>query len=296
MINQEEIFSNLNDGILAERGRAFQSNLRKNLDLIKKWGGLRPVVESMSGRHILVIGSGPSLDNCYDILKILRLRDDIIFIAADMALKPLCAHGINPQYVITCETTPSDFFSEIDTENMHLLSFSCSSYSNIRKWNGRISFFNWMVNGGIYDKLWREAGEGLGFVATGSIVTTQAVSLALGCGISSLLLVGNDMGFFDRFYASGTSPSEKKFFISGRLNPHNSIEMNKGRTARGYKVIRNGELFYINNQFLAGRLWLENLFRSAPYPVADCSRPGCPAGVVNKIDLADYLAIFNNKT
>ena len=40
-----------------------------------------------------------------------------------------------------------DFFSEIDTENMHLLSFSCSSYSNIRKWKGKISFFNWMVDG-----------------------------------------------------------------------------------------------------------------------------------------------------
>lgn len=295
MIDQEEIFSNLNEGILAERGRAFKSNLGKNRSLIKKWGGLRPVVESLSGKHILVIGSGPSLDHCYHILELLSRRDDIVLLASDMALKPLWAHGIKPRYVITCETTPTDFFSEINTENMHLLSFSCASYSNIRKWKGRISFFNWMVNGEIYDNLWKEAGEELGFVATGSIVTTQAVSLALGCGIASLLLVGNDMGFFDRFYASGTSPSEKKFFISGRFNPHNSIEMNKGRIAREYEVFRDGELFYINNQFLAARLWLENLFRSAPYPVADCSRPGCSAGAVHKIDLADYLAIFNNK-
>ena len=87
----------------------------------------------------------------------------------------------------------------------------------------------------LYDDLWKEAGEELGFVATGSIVTTQAVSLVLGCGIASLLLVGNDMGFFDRFYASGASPAEKKFFISGRLNPHTSIDMNRGRAGQGLR-------------------------------------------------------------
>lgn len=295
MINQDEIFSNLNQGMLAERSRAFKNNLKKNRVLIKKWGGLRPVIGRFTGKHVIVIGSGPSLNGCYDILKILRSRDDVILLAVDMALKPLCSHGVRPHFVITCETTPADFFSGIDTGNMHLLSFSCSSHSNIRKWEGDISFFNWMVNGEIYDNLWREAGEELGFVATGSIVTTQAVSLVLGCGIASLLLVGNDMGFFDRFYASGTSPSERKFLVSGRFNSCDTIEMNKGRIAREYDVKSSGELYYMNNQFLAARLWLEKLFRSAPYPVADCSRPGCPAGVVNKIDLADYLAALNNK-
>ncbi len=295
MIDQEEIFSKLNEGILTERGRAFKRNLAKNLPLIKKWGGLRPVVQSLSGKHILVIGSGPSLDSSYEALETLSRREDIILIVSDMALKPLWSRGIRPQFIITCETTPTDFFSGIDTESMHLLSFSCSSFSNIRKWRGKISFYNWMVNGEIYDQLWSDAGEELGFVATGSIVTTQAVSLALGCGIASLLLVGNDMGFFDRFYASGAGPSEKKFLISGRFNPHNTIDMDKGRRAREYRVIRSGELFYVNNQFLAARLWLERLFSSAPYPVADCSTPGCSAGIVQKIGLAEYLELFSGK-
>jgi len=295
MINQEEIFSNLNDGMLVERGRAFKNNLKKNISLIRKFGGLRQVIGNFTGKHVIVAGSGPSLDGCYEILKKLSLRDDIVLLASDMALKPLCERGVQPHYIITCETTPTDFFSGINTENMHLLSFSCSSHSNIRKWKGKISFFNWMIDGEIYDDLWREAGEDLGFVATGSIVTTQAVSLVLGCGIASLLLAGNDMGFFDRFYASGASSAEKKFFSSGRLNPPASIDMNKGRSARDYLVKRDGELFYTNNQFLAARLWLENLFGGAPYPVADCSRPGCSAGIVHKIDLSEYLDIFNNK-
>lgn len=296
MIDQKEIFAQLNEGILAERSYIFKKNLKKNLPLIMKNGGLSSVVQSLKGKHMLVIGSGPTLDDSIEILKKLRSKKDIIFIAADMALKPLYGCGISPHYVITCETTPVDFFSGIDTGKMHLLAFSCSSHSNIRRWNGGMSFFNWMVDGDLYDELWKEAGEGLGFVASGGIVTTQAVSLVLGCNVSSLLLVGNDMGFFDRFYASGTSQSEKKFFISGRLNPHTSIDMNRGRMARDYQVKRGGELFYTNNQFLAARLWLENLFKSAPYPVAECGKPGCSAGVIQKIDLAGYLDIFENRT
>ena len=150
-----------------------------------------------------------------------------------------------------------------------------------------------MADGEFYDELRAEAGEDLGSVATGSIVTTQAVALVLGCGIASLLLVGNDMAFFDRFYASGAAPAEKKFFISGRLNPPDSIEINRGRLARDYEIRREGDLFYTNNQFLAARLWLEKLFKSDPYPVADCSTPGCSAGIVHKIHLEDYVSIFN---
>ncbi len=296
MINQEEIFSKLNDGMLAERSRSFENNLKKNIPLIARWGGLMPVVGSFAGKHVIIIGAGPSLDSCYGVLGKLRSREDILLLSSDMALKPLCEQNIVPQFVITCETTPTDYFSEIDTSEIHLLSFSCSSFSNIRKWKGKISFYNWMTDGEIYSNLWREAGEGLGFVATGSIVTTQAVSLALGCGVASLLLVGNDMGFFDRYYASGTSSAKKKYFLSGRFNTHSSIEMNTGRSARDYHVKRDGELFYTNNQFLAARLWLEKLFRSAPYPVADCSRPGCSPGVISRIDIQDYISIFEKNS
>ncbi|MCL1834202.1 MAG: DUF115 domain-containing protein [Leptospirales bacterium] len=295
MVNQQEIFLKLNEGMLEEKGYAFKNNLKKNLSLIKKYGGLESVVNSFKNKHVLVIGAGPSLEKKYETLRILMSNYNILLIAADIALRPLYENGIKPQFVITCETTPNDFFSGIKTDNIHLLAFSCSSNTNLRKWKGNISFYNWMINSQFYDNLWREAGEYLGFVATGSIVTTQAVSLALGCGIASLLLVGNDIGFFDKFYAAGVISSEKIFFSSKRLKTHTTIDMNRGRSARDYEILREGELFYTNNQFLAAKMWLEQLFQSAPYPVADCSKPGCSSGVINKIDINEYLAIFNNK-
>ncbi len=292
MADQNEIFSKLNEGMLLERSRAFRNNLEKNIPLIKRWGGLRGVVESFRGKHVIVIGAGPSLDGCMGAIESLARLDNVVLIATDMALAPLCGCGVRPQYVITCETTPGSFFNGIDTSDMHLLSFSCSSNSNIRGWRGRVSFYNWMINGGIYDELWSRAGD-LGFVATGSIVTTQAVSIVLGCGIASLLIAANDMGFFDRFYASGVCSAERIFFGNGRFNTAAAIDMNRGRMAREYRILRDGEVFYTNNQFLAAKLWLENLFKSAPYPVADCSVPGCSAGVVHKTEIHEYLSILN---
>ncbi|HOP63448.1 MAG TPA: DUF115 domain-containing protein [Spirochaetota bacterium] len=295
MINRDEIYSNLNAGLKGERGEALKRNLNKNLPLISSAGGLAGVVDSIAGKHAVVIGAGPSLDRNIIHLKKYRERLDFVYLATDMALKPLCRAGITPRFVITCETTPVDFFSGIDTRDIHLLAFSCSSFSNLRKWRGGISFYNWMIEGEPYTSLWDLAGRELGSVATGSIVTTQAVSIVLGCSISSLVLVGNDMGFYDRFYAAGTLGGEKRHLGTGRLNPGERLEMGSVRRSRCYEVKRDGAIFYTNNQFLAAKYWLEDLFGKNPYPVIDCSEPGCSEGSVTKMELYKYFEIFERK-
>ena len=289
MISKNEIYSGLNNGILEERGAAFTSNLEKNLPSIAASGGLRGVVSRFAGKHVVIIGAGPSLDRNLPLLKRYGSRLDFVYVAADMALRPLLLCGIEPAFAITCETTPSDFFSGLDTRGIHLLAFSCSSSSNLRKWKGKISFYNWMIEGEEYAPLWDMAGRELGSVATGSIVTTQAVSIVLGCHVASAALVGNDMGFSDRFYASGTVGRERFTHDSNRLNPDVNLNMSAARRSRLYELRRSGALYYTNNQFLAAKYWLEGLFRSSPFPVVDCSEPGCSEGTVTKMELKRYF-------
>lgn len=295
MINRQEIYANLNEGILDERGDALSGNLEKNLPLISSAGGLSGIVDSLAGKHVIIIGAGPSLDKNIPYLRKFRDRLDFAYIASDMALRPLLLSGIKPHYVITCETTPADFFSGLETSGIHLLAFSCSSASNLRKWRGKISFYNWMIEGEFYSRLWDRAGRNLGSVATGSIVTSQAVSIALGCRIAALLLVGNDMGFYDRFYASGTVSGDRRLLLSGRFNPAANIEIDTARRGRYYEVRRKGALFYTNQQFLAAKYWLEDLFSKTPCPVVDCSVPGCSEGRVTKMELKAYLENIDRK-
>ena len=290
------LFSTLNSGIIAERGAAFRRNLEKNLPLIGKSGGLGPVIPMLQGRHVIITGAGPSLDANISSLAGIAGDRRFALIAADMALRPLAIRGISPDFVITCEATPVDFFSGIDTSRMHLLAFSCSSFTSLRKWRGRISFYNWMLEGDFFSSLWERAGTGLGYVATGSIVTTQAVSIAMGCGILSLMLAGNDMGFRDRFYALETVRFTRGHHESGRFSPAAGIEMGTCRNNRCYELVRDGRTFFTNRQFLAARYWLDELFGREPFPVADCSFPGCSPSIVYKTGLDEYINTVKQKS
>ncbi len=222
-------------------------------------------------------------------------RDNLVIMASDMSLLPLCNRDIFPRYVISCETTPVDYFSSIDTGKMHLLAFSCMSNTNLRKWQGDISFYNWMIHNDMYDKLWEKAGIELGFAATGSIVTTQAISIALGCNLQSLMLIGNDMGFKTEYYVKETVVYKKNLINLNRLYPLEKIEFDKSRNRREFEIHRGSRLYYTNNQFLAAKEWLEDLFKRITIPIYEANDLGCSPQSVQKTSLKKYLERFDKR-
>ncbi|MBN1497837.1 MAG: DUF115 domain-containing protein [Spirochaetes bacterium] len=293
MVDKDQLYRNLNEGILAERLGAFRRNLGKNLPLIRRYGGLKRIVPCLEGRTAVVIGAGPSLEKHYAALKKLQYRDEMVYIAADMALGPLVKSGIRPRFVISCETSPVDFFGGIDTARMHLIAFSCMSHANLMRWRGDISFYNWLIDDASYRELWETAGLELGSVATGSLVTTQAVAFALGCGISGLVMAGNDLGFSDRFYARGAVACRALLAGSSRLETSETREMARSRRAMEYRIRRGERDFFTTRQFLAAKMWLEDLFRGGRSPVYDCSVPGCSEKYVIKTELSAFFSAID---
>lgn len=294
-MDKNELFKSIHQGISEERYRAFRCNLRKNLPYIKRFGGLERVVRMLAGRHVVVVGAGPSLAKDLHALKKYGSRRELALIAADMALRPLTRHGIRPAFVISCETTPAGFFDGIETSAMHLLAFSCMAHSTLRGWKGDISFYNWMLRGGYYDELWKEAGESLGYVATCSIVSTQAVSLALGCPVASLAMAGNDLAFRRSFYLRGTLRHARYTETCGRFASPESMEFDAIRKAREYMIDRQGRTYFTNGQFLAAKLWLEDLFSRLNMPIIDSSDPGCSETAVRKAALGAHLAHLDRR-
>lgn len=293
-MDRDTLFRELNEGIIKERHRTFRSNLQKNLQHIRRHGGLGRIVPGFADKSVVVAGAGPSLERSYDHLRRFQFRKEIAIIATDMALLPLVRNGIQPGFVISCESTPVNFFRNIATEGMHLLAFSCISNTSLREWQGDISFYNWMIHNRFYDELWEIAGSDLGYVATGNLVTTQAISFALGCGIRSLFLIGNDLGFIDRYYARGTVHDSRNN-KTGRWNTIETGAYNTVRRAREYIIKRNDRVYYSNNQFLAGKLWLEELFQEQPIPVYDGSEPGCSEEHVEKMGVDGFFKQFERR-
>jgi len=294
-VDRDRLFGDLNEGILAERRTAFERNLGHNLPLIRRYGGLKRIIPELSGKGAVVIGAGPSLEKNLGLLKRCQLRRELVYIAVDMALGPLASAGIRPRFVISCEASPVDFFQGIDTAGIHLLAFSCASCVNLRKWRGDMSFYNWMIHRPEYAALWDTAGRDLGFLGTGSLVTTQAAAFALGCGVGSLVLVGNDLGFEDRFYARGTVAHRNMNRTTCRIAPPETLEMQRSMRARKYRILRGTREFYTTRQFLAGKLWLEDLFRNVRVPVYDCSDPGCSEKYVAKMELIDFMGAIDSR-
>ncbi|MDY6934095.1 MAG: 6-hydroxymethylpterin diphosphokinase MptE-like protein [Spirochaetota bacterium] len=289
------LFKELNEGIIQERFFAFKRNLCKNIKYIERYGGLSRVIPLFDSKSVIIVGAGSSLKRELDILKRYCNRREIAIISTDMALAPLYKNGILPKFVISCETTPVDFFRDISTDNMHLLAFSCLSNVNLRKWKGDISFYNWMIHNPLYDKLWETAGLDLGFVATGGIVTTQAVSLALSCNIQSLMLIGNDLGFRREYYIKESVVFNNNLSLSNRLDTMETMDMKMIRKSRQYEINRGESVFYSNNQFLAAKFWLEELFSKTSIQVFDSSDPGCSEGSLKKVELRNFFGRFDRR-
>lgn len=295
MIEKEIVFRNINEGIVEERLHIFQKNLEKNLKYIKEFGGLSRIVPRFEGKNVIIAGAGPSLLDEISLLKKYQHREEIVIIATDMSLLPLVNKGIYPSYVISCETMPVDYFSPVSTEELHLLAFSCISSTNLRKWRGDISFYNWMISGNGYDALWEKAGD-LGAVATASIVTTQAVSFSLGCKIKSLMITGNDMAFGTQYYIKNTVVFKNNTDRLTRFNSMETADFSRIWKKREYKIKRGDKLYYTDNQFLAAKMWLEDLFKNMRVPIYDSSIPGCSENSVKKCTLKDYLSLFDKRT
>lgn len=292
-MDKNALFEKINQGVLEERYHIFKRNLCKNLEFIRKFGGLQRIVPYLKNKNVIIIGAGPSIDSGIISLKKYQYREDIVIISTDMSLLPLLRKGIYPAFVISCETTPVDFFSSAATEKMHLLAFSCMSNSNLRKWKGDISFYNWMIHNSMYDELWSKSGD-LGSVATGSVVTTQAVSLALGCGINSLMLAGNDLGFRREYYAKETVVYRNNLIRNNRLCSLETFDANITWQKREYEIKRDKRISFTNNQFLSAKLWLEELFKDVKIPVYDASDPGCSEGSVLKVSIREYSKIYES--
>lgn len=291
----QTLYRILNEGMLEERSEAFHRNLRKNLPIIKKHGGIAPVVASLRGKNICIAGAGPSLERAVGVLRKYQHRYELAVIAVDMALLPLLSHGIVPAYVISCETTPLDYFDTAESARIHLLAFSCMAPVNVRRWRGAISFFNWMIGGAPYDALWDKAGRELGAIATGNIVTTQALSLALGCAPESVFLTGNDLAFDRVYYTRGTVVHRTRMRNASRLFPIESADQETMRKCRDYEFHREGRKYYTSHQFYAAKTWIEELLSKTKIRVFDASDPGISGKYAAKVTPDEYFSRFERR-
>lgn len=188
-------------------GRYLLNTLR-NAGAIAKEGDAASLKGLCRGLPALVVGAGPSLDR--NLADISRYRDRVVILAADTALRPLLAAGIEPDVVVATDPTETNarHLCELPAcSRTHLVAEGSVDSESLSEFEGRTFFFRvsdhhpwpWLRNKGL------DRGP---LRAWGSVLTT-AFDLALVMGCEPVVFAGADLAFTDgRPYARGTTYEE----------------------------------------------------------------------------------------
>lgn len=219
-IQNDILKSSMKDFFLGITARKSQmdrlvGNFNKNIALQDI--GLHELREQFSGKDMILLAGGPSLDECIQPLKELlkQKKPNIILAAVGTVYKKLRAEGIVPDYCMITDAQ-NEVLRQIEgaeTEGSRLIYLSTVDYHVPSYWNGEryIVFQKDFLYAEHYaESALGKAGEEM-LVSTGGSVATTAVDIALRYGVNSLTTLGLDLAFYkNRFYASSIKGSDGK--------------------------------------------------------------------------------------
>lgn len=199
--------------------------------------------------NTLVIGSGPTLEDHYDYLKVQRalpIGKRPLMIAVDTAFKALSSQGIIPDILVSIESNISvSHLPEDIPESVTLVYFPRVPSSVIEHWPG--PRFNAYSKGAIYDGLDSEIPK-LRLFTNGSVIH-PAIDLATYLNSWQITLFGCDFSY----------PNNKThaFWKDGSLGP-------KASNAKHWVINGHGERVATDLNFKAYLRSLEHYIRSKP--------------------------------
>lgn len=180
-------------------------NAAANYPVMKGSAGVSFLKNAAKGVPAVVVGIGPSLDDC--ILDLVRAPRHAVIIATDAALRPLARHGIRPDIVLNfdCRDAQPTMWDSMDTSPYVLLANSCTSPMTIAAWKGKAMFFNMAQSDDEFcTNILPSMFPYLGSLPNMGTVGNGAVYLAHIMGCSPILGVGMDM-----CYREASRPDER---------------------------------------------------------------------------------------
>ena len=170
--------------------RNFNLNITDNINDI----GL--LKNKFINKSVIYIAGGPSLEKNIEELKNKASCDEYIILSCGTAYKPLMKRGIIPDYVVVSDAKESITrqISDMDYSSTALLYLSTVDKSVIDMWGGEkyIIFQNGFEQAEEYAQ-----NNGFMTVQVGGSVSTVALSLSVGLGVSRFICIGLDLAYVD---------------------------------------------------------------------------------------------------
>ncbi len=279
---------------LMHAGFEFHSNYFANISDSFSLPGIGRLFNQFSGKPVVVVAAGPSLDRNMHLLAEVKGRFPII--AVDTALRQLIANGIKPD--IVCAADPSyenslDFVG-VENETDVILAVEAMTHPDILKsFKGQKML---MTFGGGLHPMTHDLREPVGkLVCWGSIATT-VFDLARNMGADPIIFIGLDLSFQDgKLHARGSYSDDLLF---EKIHPYTSIEHEAAEyinTRGAYKIVMpGGAILYTDQNMKIYKDWFEDQFRQTSARVINATEGGIVDRFVELKAFADVIAEYSN--
>lgn len=156
----------------------------------------------------IVVAAGPSLNKNIEELK--NAKGKAFIIAVDTAIKPLLKAGIVPDMFFVIDAMkPLELVKMEGARNIPMITTLNAASDLLNYHTGAKFFFNEMYL--FAEKIFDRSGKPYGDVASGGSVATNAFSLLYKLGITTIILVGQDLAYTNhRSHADGTFQEKMK--------------------------------------------------------------------------------------
>ncbi|MBR1598328.1 MAG: motility associated factor glycosyltransferase family protein [Lachnospiraceae bacterium] len=153
-------------------------------------------------RPAIIVAAGPSLEKNAYLLK--EAKGKFLIIAVDSAVSYLYSRGIYPDITLVVDSEkPEKLFENIDWNKSILAIASDVNYKILEGMTEKIVVI--MSLSACYNKLFRLSNHQVYTMPNGGSVATVALSLAVGWGYRSIVLVGQDLAYTsEKMHAGNT--------------------------------------------------------------------------------------------
>lgn len=194
-----QIFTDINTMIGSSL--AFLENFVANFHRIAVMPGVRHFAGRFAGVPCVLVSAGPSLDrNIHDLR---AYQDRVLILAADTALKPLLAAGIDPAFVMTADPRHENYLhlKGAASRKAWLVAEPTAYPDSLEEFAGRAVA---CVFEGSSLATFSEIWAGKGKLRAWGSVATMCLDFALLLGCDPVIFVGQDLAFSGgRTYCSG---------------------------------------------------------------------------------------------
>ena len=229
----------INSNTLSRFGSQWVRNLYANVTTAIGSASINELRNAYRGQAAVVLGAGPSLaDHIGAVASFQKSGEPTLIIAVDTALSTCRLHGVEPDFVVTVDAQPINYYHLADSaptsagrgnprtrprtgphgaRNPVLILDPAASPLAARRWVGPV-----IITGnplplatGLNEICGKSEPDQLSY---GGSVSTNAYDLALYLGCTAILLVGQDLSFTEtRVHAKGSALEELWSYKEWRL-------------------------------------------------------------------------------